>query len=58
MSEVLLHGIRYLRMRIASGMVLPGIVCCVHYEGFEMGMNIMSLQNNDNGLKLESAERP
>jgi hypothetical protein len=45
-------------MRIASGMGLHGIVCGVHYEDFEIGMNIMSIQNNDNGLKLENAERP
>jgi hypothetical protein len=58
MSEVLLHGIRYIRVRIASGMVLHGIVCCVHHEDFDTETNIMSIQNNDDGLKLESVERP
>jgi hypothetical protein len=58
MSEVLLHGIRYIRMRIASRMVLHGIVCCVHHEDFDTGTNIMRIQNNDYGLKLESVERP
>jgi hypothetical protein len=43
---------------IVSGMGLHGIVCCMHYEEFERGMNIMSIQNNEDGLKLESVEVP
>jgi hypothetical protein len=30
-------------------LVLHDIVCYVHYQGFEMGTNIMSIQNNGDG---------